>query len=132
MDEREASCSCGQLTLVARGEPVRLSVCHCLECQRRTGSVFGYQARFLRENVTISGEAREFVRDSDDGDPRHFFFCPNCGATMYWLIDSAPELVAVAVGTFADPTFPPPRISVYESRKHSWVTLPSGLDRENG
>lgn len=36
MTTRQASCSCGQLRLTCAGEPVRISVCHCLECQRRT------------------------------------------------------------------------------------------------
>ncbi|MGR3757040.1 MAG: GFA family protein [Tranquillimonas sp.] len=31
--ERTATCRCGQLTATCRGEPVRIAVCHCLECQ---------------------------------------------------------------------------------------------------
>lgn len=46
MTTRTASCSCGQLQIEVQGEPVRVSVCHCLACQRRTGSLFGEQARF--------------------------------------------------------------------------------------
>ena len=57
MPNRLASCSCGQLTARAVGEPVRVSICHCLACQRRTGSVFGEQARFRRDNVSLSGES---------------------------------------------------------------------------
>jgi hypothetical protein len=53
MANRLASCSCGQLTAEVSGEPVRVSICHCLACQRRTGSVFGEQARFPRVDVTI-------------------------------------------------------------------------------
>ena len=45
MTTRDASCSCGQLHLTCEGEPVRISVCHCLACQQRTGSAFGVQAR---------------------------------------------------------------------------------------
>jgi hypothetical protein len=50
MNTRTASCSCGQLTVVTAGDPIRVSVCHCLACQRRTGSVFGAQARFARKS----------------------------------------------------------------------------------
>jgi hypothetical protein len=119
---RDAACSCGQLRLVAEGEPVRVSVCHCLACQRRTGSAFGYQARFPRERVQITGEAREYVRISDEGEPRTFSFCPECGATVYYVLGSAPDVLAIPVGAFADPTFPEPRFSVWASRKHAWVT----------
>jgi hypothetical protein len=34
-----------------------------------------------------------------------------------------PELIAVALGAFADPDFPGPYFSVWEQRKHAWVTI---------
>jgi hypothetical protein len=131
MDVRRASCSCGRLHLEAAGDPVRISVCHCLACQRRTGSAFGHQARFPAERVQISGEAREYVRSSDAGQERVFSFCPQCGATVFYTTADAPHLIAVPVGAFADPAFPPPRISVHEGRMHSWVTLPTGIERDH-
>src|SRR5215470_34283 len=121
---RRASCSCGQLRITTTGEPVRISICHCLECQRRTGSVFGTQARFPRAQVTIEGRAVEYVRKGDSGDPLTFRFCPTCGSTLYWTLQAQPDLIAIAVGAFADPGFPAPRVSVYERRRHAWVTVP--------
>ena len=53
MTTRHAACSCGALKLTTTGEPIRVSVCHCLACQRRTGSAFGYQARFPRDRVEV-------------------------------------------------------------------------------
>ncbi|HEY2260746.1 MAG TPA: GFA family protein [Solirubrobacteraceae bacterium] len=127
MTEREATCSCGQLQLVAEGEPVRVSVCHCRACQRRTGSAFGLQARFPRDRVRITGRRTEFARSSDEGEARTFSFCPECGATVYYVLGSAPDAIAVPVGAFADSDFPPPQFSVWESRKHGWVTLPAEI-----
>jgi len=72
--ERIASCSCGQLTAVASGEPVRVSICHCLACQRRTGSVFGAQARFRREHVEVKGRSSIHVRVADSGNTLTFHF----------------------------------------------------------
>jgi hypothetical protein len=84
MATREAACSCGQLRVRVEGDPVRVSVCHCLACQRRTGSAFGYQARWPIASAQITGEAREYRRISDDLDEeRRFYFCPECGATVY-------------------------------------------------
>jgi hypothetical protein len=125
MATRHAACSCGQLRLTAEGEPVRISMCHCLACQRRTGSAFGLQARFPAERVHVEGRSTEYVRVSDHGEERRFSFCPECGATVYYRLPAAPDLVAVPIGAFADPGFPPPRISVYESRRHPWVALPA-------
>jgi hypothetical protein len=124
---RPASCSCGQLSLEAEGEPVRISMCHCLACQQRTGSAFSMQARFPKERVQIQGRSTEYVRISDEGESRAFNFCPECGSTVYYQTD--PELIAVPIGAFADPGFPPPKVSVYESRRHPWVTVPDGAER---
>jgi hypothetical protein len=124
---RQAACSCGQLRLEVDGEPVRVSVCHCLACQRRTGSVFGAQARFVEEDVRIEGRHTDYTRISDDGEARTFSFCPECGATVFFKLDSAPGFIAVPVGAFADSSFPPPVRSIYESRKHSWVVMPGSI-----
>jgi hypothetical protein len=124
MPNRLASCSCGQLTADVVGEPVRVSLCHCLACQRRTGSVFGEQARFLREKVTISGTSTVYVRVGDEGSKVRFHFCPSCGATVYYEPEGMEEFVAIPVGAFADPHFPTPSISVYEERMHRWVVPP--------
>lgn len=124
MTSRIASCSCGQLQAQVSAEPVRVSVCHCLACQRRTGSVFGAQARFPKEAVTVSGVATEFVRVGDEGSRVTFRFCPHCGATVYYTAEGLDDFVALPVGAFADPSFPAPRVSVYEERKHAWVTVP--------
>ena len=128
MASREATCSCGALRLVAEGEPIRVSVCHCLACQRRTGSAFGAQARFPRERVAIIGEAREYVRISDEGEARTFSFCPVCGATVFYALASAPQVGAVPLGAFADPAFPAPVFSVWEARKHAWVEVTGDVE----
>src|ERR671924_113502 len=120
MPSRQAACSCEQLRLRTEGDPVRISVCHCFACQRRTGSAFGVQARFR-----VEGRYREYARISDAGESRTYSFCPDCGATVFWSSEDQPDLVAVAVGAFADPAFPQPRVSVWEKRRHAWVDLPT-------
>lgn len=120
-----ASCSCGQLTAEVSGEPVRIFICHCLACQRRTGSVFGEQARFPRGNVSISGTSTVFERVGDEGSRAKFHFCPTCGSTVYYELEGLDEFVAIPVGAFADPNFPSPTVSVYENRMHKWVVPPA-------
>jgi hypothetical protein len=127
---REAACSCGQLRVTAEGEPIRVSVCHCLACQRRTGSAFGVQARFPADRVSVEGRYTDYVRVSDEGDERTFHFCPDCGATVFYEIPGLPG-VAIPVGAFADPTFPAPVRSIYESRQHPWLSLLGELERHD-
>lgn len=118
---REAACCCGALRVTTRGEPVRISICHCLECQRRTGSVFGAQARFREEDVEIAGASTTFVRTGDEGTSAEMHFCPTCGSTVYYRPLSLPGFIGVPVGGFGDPSFPAPYVSVYEARRHGWV-----------
>ncbi len=128
MTTRNASCSCGQLSLTTTEDPVRVSICHCLACQRRTGSVFAAQARFRRESVAIKGKATQFVRVGDEGGRATFRFCPVCGATVSYTMDGMDDVIAVPVGAFAEPGFPQPTISVYEDRMHGWVGLPANIE----
>jgi hypothetical protein len=93
--------------------------------------VFGAQARFPAERVRIEGRHSDYVRISDEGEARTFSFCPECGATVFYKLESAPEVVAVPVGAFADPSFPAPWVSVYEERRHSWVQLPEGIEHHH-
>lgn len=128
MTPRTASCSCGQLQVHVASDPIRVSVCHCLACQRRTGSVFGAQARFPAAAVTVEGTSTVFVRVGDEGSQCSFRFCPACGSTVYYTAEGLEGFVAVPVGAFADPTFPGPTVSVYEDRMHRWMSLPPGIE----
>jgi len=121
MTTRRAACNCGQLEIVCEGEPVRISMCHCLECQRRTGAVFGGQAWFTQQQTTISGNSTQFTRQSDASHSVSFRFCPICGSTVYWDAEVFSGHIAVAVGSFADPAFPAPTHSGWEAKRHHWV-----------
>lgn len=129
MTNRIASCSCGQLQARVAADPVRVSVCHCLACQRRTGSVFGAQARFPRSAVTITGTSSTWVRVGDEGSRITFHFCPTCASTVHYAVEGYDvESVAIPVGAFADPGFPAPSFSVYEDRMHPWVRMPDDME----
>lgn len=121
---RIASCQCGAVTAACSGEPVRISVCHCLECQRRSGSAFAAQVRFAVADVVTSGETAAWQRRGEEGGVASFHFCVRCGSTVWYSADREPDLIAVALGAFADPhAFGPPDYSVYEERKFGWLAV---------
>ena len=121
---RTASCSCGQLRVQVKGEP-RVGICHCLACQKRTGSVFATLARFSAP-FAVFGTATEYLRVGDQGARFTFRFCPVCGTTVFHTEEGDEQSVSIAVGAFADSTFPAPQVSVYDCRRHPWVQLPPG------
>ena len=105
MPTRVASCSCGQLSVTVTEEPVRVSICHCLACQRRTGSVFGAQARFRTHAVEVKGQSQRYVRVGDEGNRIAYHFCPHCGATVHYQIEGHEEFTAVPALS-RSPAFP--------------------------
>jgi hypothetical protein len=129
---RTASCRCGQLKATATGEPMRVSVCHCLDCQKRSGSAFAVQARWPAEQVTIKGQSKSWVTIADSGNRITFHFCPDCGSDVHYEINGKFDgLIAIPVGAFADPDFPHPRFSVWEERKHEWVEIAGDVEHMN-
>jgi hypothetical protein len=120
---RAASCRCGQLKAICTGDPVRVSVCHCLACQKRAGSPFAAQARWRADQVTIEGKAKSWARVAESGHTVTYNFCPECGSTVHYTGGNFPEFIAVPLGAFDDPYFARPGFSVWERRKHDWVQL---------
>ncbi len=125
--QRVATCSCGQLSAACLGEPLRVGACHCTECQRRTGSVFGVGAYYPRSQVTLAGNSKRYARSSDAGRRVVCHFCPECGTTVTWGLELFPDMTAVAVGCFADPHFPAPQRAVWASHRHDWVVFPEAI-----
>ena len=120
----KSSCSCGQLKLKYEGEITRTSICHCFECQKRTGSTYGVQTRLDSKFVTIEGQSTAFQRKGDSGGIATFHFCPKCGSTVYWEADGLPGNIIAAIGNFTNPELPSPTFMVYGDRKHHWVIMP--------
>jgi hypothetical protein len=110
-----------------------VSICNCLACQRRTGSAFGIQAGFNKEQVNVVGRFNDYMRTSDEVDRKEhvFHFCPDCGSQVFYTEPTEPDLVVVSVGAFADPSFPPPTESGYDSRRHPWIALPDSVQRNS-
>jgi hypothetical protein len=126
--QRTATCACGQFRITLSGEPQMISSCHCLACQRRTGTMFGVQAFFKQEQVAgVEGEQRTWRRTAESGTPVDHHFCPTCGSTLYWERPNLPGMVTLAVGTFADPKFGAPVRTVWAENKHEWLKFPEGM-----
>ena len=124
MTERTASCRCGQLRATVTGEPRRVSVCHCLNCKKRSGSAFAVQARWPVDQVKIEGRSKSFEKVADSGNWATFHFCPDCGSDVHYNnAGKFDGMIAIPLGAFNDPFFLKPRFSVWEQRQHDWVAI---------
>ena len=129
MTRRVARCHCGALEVACEGEPRKVSLCHCAQCQRRTGSAFSVAVFYARERVEVQGATASFVRTSASGFDVDFHFCLACGSNLLWYPARMPALVGVAFGGFADRDFPMPDQAVWTEEGHDWVGLPDHVAR---
>ena len=121
---RTASCRCGQLKAEVDGDPIRISVCHCMECKKRSGSAFAFQARYPSDQVRLNGASKSWSKFTDSGKEAIFTFCPDCGSDLYYQNDRGSDgQMAFPVGTFDDPFFARPQYSVFGSRKPDWLEI---------
>jgi hypothetical protein len=118
-----AQCACGGLSVDLPGPTDAVAACHCIECQRRTGAPFGAGAYYPADAVEVRGLSTRFSRQGESGAVLDFFFCPTCGSTVFWRSSRFPTRIAVALGAIADPSFPPPKTSLWERAKHPWVSI---------
>ena len=123
MGKRIATCACASLSITVTGEPLKVSACHCLSCQRRTGSAFGVAVFYAEEQVRPTGPAQTYSRLGDSGSSIEFQFCPTCGSTVFWRPAFRPGRVAVAFGCFGEDAPAGPSQAVYEDHRHGWVTI---------
>ena len=127
--DRTATCQCGSLRVQVTGEPDAVIACSCLACQRRTGSVLHVSATFPEGAVVaIDGPETVYQRPSEAEGTISFHLCPTCGTTVYWPEGDA-GATGIAVGCFADSTFPPPTTSFWSVTEHPWLGLPTTITR---
>ena len=122
-----ASCQCKQLSAEISGTTDQIVVCHCLDCQRRSGSPFGVIAYYSASDIALSGEAREYSRTGESGNRFTQHFCPQCGTTLWCVSEAKPDAVGIPVGTLTDPAYPAPARSVWEQSMHRWVSVPGEI-----
>jgi hypothetical protein len=132
--QRSGQCVCGSVRYVCAGEPERVTVCHCLWCQRRTGTAFGTEVVFQAQNISFSGEPAASYRHISDESGRwlEVYFCPRCGSNLGFTLQAVPGVRTVPAGTLDDTTFlDPKRVKfrhVFARTHRQWGELTSDVD----
>lgn len=127
--EHRGGCVCGAVRFKATGEPLRVTVCHCLWCQRRTGTAFGTEVVFDEAQIRFEGEEPRRYRHVSDESGRwlDMEFCGRCGGNMGFTLEAAPGVRTLPAGTFDDPVWiAPDRVKfrhVYLRTKRPWSEL---------
>jgi len=134
-EQRQGGCVCGAVRYVADGDPLRVTICHCTWCQRRTGSGFGIEAVYRAESVTMVGEPPQAYRHVSDESGRWLEqqFCARCGTNLGITLEAVPGIRTVAAGTFDDPSWLGPTTCtfrhVYVRSARDWSRIPDDVER---
>jgi hypothetical protein len=123
----EGGCSCGEIRYRLTSEPLFTHCCHCLNCQRQTGSAFVINVLIEADRVELlAGEPQPVDVPRDDGSRQRIFRCPNCQVAVYSEY-GRPEVSFVRAGTLDRPSDVAPDVHIFTRSKLGWVTLPDSV-----
>src|SRR6187401_3103853 len=101
----EGTCACGAVRYALKTRPMFVNCCHCLDCQRQTGSAFVLNALIEADRVAVEGADPVGVTvPTDSGRPHTIFRCPTCQVALWSVYGGRPQVRFVRVGTLDDPT----------------------------
>ena len=133
-DRHEGGCVCGAVRYVTHGDPLRVVVCHCTWCQRRTGTAFAVESLFKEEQVEIQGGPLTKYRHISDESGRWLDveFCPRCGTNIGFTFEWRPGLRSVDSGTFDNPSWIRADRHgfryIFRRSAQNWSDVPSGAE----
>jgi hypothetical protein len=124
----EGGCACGAVRYRLASAPMFVHCCHCLDCQRQTGSAFVLNALIEAERIELlAGEPRPIPVPTDSGSPHHITRCPACQSAIWSVYGGRAQVRFVRVGTLDRPSALVPDVHIYTRSKVPWVALPAGV-----
>ena len=119
---RMAGCLCGQVRILARGQPTNVRICHCRLCQKSMGSPFFARALYPIDRVTVTGRTERYASSPE----LWRIFCPICGTRLAAERPGAAR-ISVAIAAFDDPGGLPPECHMFTNSKIGWLEINDGL-----
>jgi hypothetical protein len=113
-------CQCGAVTYEAKGDPAMVIQCHCLNCQKSSGTGHVPFAAFPEPQISVKGKTKTYSYKADSGGTATSHFCPECGSTIFGKTTSFPGVMAIRLGSMDDSSAFQPQMDVYVKRLRSW------------
>jgi hypothetical protein len=121
---REGGCACGLVRYRLGSDPLFIHCCHCLNCQRQTGSAFVINLLIEADRVEmVAGAPQPVEVPRDDGSRQRIFRCPSCQVAVFSEY-GRPEVRYVRAGTLDLPSGVTPDVHIFTKSKVSWITIP--------
>jgi hypothetical protein len=120
----DGKCSCDAVTFTLQSKPMFVNCCHCLDCQRQTGSAFVINALIETDRIAVRGTPEAVTVPTDSGRPHDIYRCPKCKVALWSDYGRRPPLRFVRVGTLVEPHAIKPDAHIFTRSKVPWVRLP--------
>ncbi len=109
MDRVAGGCLCGKVRIEASGRPLRVGICHCLDCRKHHGALFYAAAIYPADAVTVEGATSEYAGRN---------FCPCCGSSVFARSN---DEIEVHLGALGAPDQFAPTYEVWSARREAWL-----------
>jgi len=126
-ERREGRCACGAVRYALTTAPMFVHCCHCLDCQRQTGSAFVLNALIETDRIVLlSGAPKPTRMPTDSGRVHDVYRCEACQTALWSDYGGRPALRFVRIGTLDEPAGLAPDVHIFTRSKQPWVGLPDG------
>jgi len=121
MGKIKGGCLCGQIRYESDAEPLLAVLCHCINCQKNSGTAYSTNVAIPRGEIIIEGKPSIYVDSGDTGNVVNRFFCPNCGSALLSESDVLDTLTILKAGTLDDTSWLNPTMEVYCDSAQKWT-----------
>ena len=129
MSDLKGSCMCGQISYDSNAEPVMTAVCHCLDCQKQTGTSFSIVVGVPENELQVSGKPSIYSTTGDSGKTVNRHFCGDCGSPIYSQADMLPGVLLLKAGTLEDTSWLSPELEIWCDSRQNWLQLEGDWDK---
>ncbi len=129
MSKIEGGCLCGSVRYKSDAEPAFIGVCHCVTCQKNSGSSFSLNLGMPADSVTIEGNSLATYEDHSGASGKPFYrkFCSSCGSPIASGGEAYDGLIFIKAGTLDDSSWVTPVAHIWCSEKQPWVKIEDGV-----
>lgn len=135
LEVQGGGCVCKKVRYSICGSPLRVTICHCTWCQRRTGSAFGVEVVFEKKQVQFHSDSLSVYRHISDTSGRWLdqHFCNTCGSNIGLTLEAVPSIQSIAVGSLDDQNWSEltrlDRRHVFVRTARQWSKIPGDVEQ---
>ena len=128
IDSLDGGCACGEVRYRLASAPMFVHCCHCLNCQKHTGSAFVINLLIEAARVELlRGAPQPIIMPLNGGSPNRIFRCPRCHVAVWSEYGGRSQILFVRGGTLDTPSATAPDVHIYTRSKLPWVRLPESV-----